>query len=239
MTRYLDYSGLSYLYSKIENIFQPKLVSGTSIRTINNVSLLGAGNINIEGSGGGGSSNIIGEIKQFAGATIPTGWLECDGSEVSVNDYPVLYSVIGNLWGTPSDSSHFVLPNFKGKVPVGYDSSDTDFDTVGESGGAKAITLTGNQSGVKTHSHGFNANFIVRHGSTTDKDTVNGGTNAAYSRGGSSQTWGQGITTTSFSHHPDVITINGGVANATAQNASEAHSNLQPYAVVKYIIYAS
>ena len=37
--------------------YQPPLVSGTNIKTINNISILGSGNINIEGSGG--SSDLI------------------------------------------------------------------------------------------------------------------------------------------------------------------------------------
>jgi hypothetical protein len=52
--KYLDDSGLSYLWGKLKEIFQVKLVSGTNIKTINNNSLLGSGNITISGGGGGG-----------------------------------------------------------------------------------------------------------------------------------------------------------------------------------------
>ena len=51
-TKYLDLSGLSYLWGKLKNHFQEKLISGTNIKTINNTSLLGSGNISIQGSGG-------------------------------------------------------------------------------------------------------------------------------------------------------------------------------------------
>lgn len=185
------------------------------------------------------SGSIVGEIKTYAGAIVPNGWLECDGSEVAIADYPLLYDAIQNLWGTPSDNDHFLLPNMNGKVPVGQDTSatpDADFDTVGETGGAKTVTLTANQSGVKAHAHGFYADFYARHGSTDAKDTLNGGSNTAYTRNPGASAWAQGITTTSYSHSPEKLAITGGVQNATAQNASEAHTNLQPYAVVKYII---
>ena len=48
-----------------------------------------------------------------------------------------------------------------GKVPVGIDSGDTDFDTAEETGGVKEVTLTAAQSGLPSHSHtqlggGFN-----------------------------------------------------------------------------------
>ncbi len=52
--KYLDDSGLSYLWGKLKEIFQVKLVSGTNIKTINNNSLLGSGNITISGGGGSG-----------------------------------------------------------------------------------------------------------------------------------------------------------------------------------------
>ena len=38
-----------------------------------------------------------------------------------------------------------------GKVPVGIDASDTDFDTAGETGGAKTHTLT--ESEIPSHTH--------------------------------------------------------------------------------------
>lgn len=37
-------------------------------------------------------------------------WLKCEGQEVSTNDYPELYSVIGNKFGTPSTVDVFKLP---------------------------------------------------------------------------------------------------------------------------------
>ena len=57
-TKYLDSSGLLYFWGKLKNYFQPKLVSGTNIKTINNTSLLGSGNITISGGGGGGVADV-------------------------------------------------------------------------------------------------------------------------------------------------------------------------------------
>lgn len=47
--KYLDTTGLAYLWGKLKDYFQAKLVSGTNIKTINNNSLLGSGNIDING----------------------------------------------------------------------------------------------------------------------------------------------------------------------------------------------
>ena len=56
MGKYLDDNGLTYFWGKLKNYFQEKLVSGTNIKTINNQSLLGGGNISISGGGGSGLS---------------------------------------------------------------------------------------------------------------------------------------------------------------------------------------
>lgn len=49
--QYLDKNGLTYLWGKLKAYFQQKLVSGTNIKTVNNQSLLGSGNISISGGG--------------------------------------------------------------------------------------------------------------------------------------------------------------------------------------------
>ena len=58
---------------------QDLLVSGTNIKTINHQSLLGSGNINIEGGGGGGSVVMVGSFRindeGHLIVTLPTGTL--------------------------------------------------------------------------------------------------------------------------------------------------------------------
>ena len=87
----------------------------------------------------------------YAGSTAPSGWLICDGSAVSRDDYANLFSVIGTTYGAGDGSTTFNIPNLKGKVPVGLDTSDTSFDTLGETGGEKTHTLTINE--MPRHQH--------------------------------------------------------------------------------------
>ena len=147
---------------------------------------------------------MAGEIKMWAGDKIPEGWLLCDGSEVSKTKYPNLYAAIGDLWGTPNSSSNFKLPNLAGKVPVGYDPADTDFNPVGHTGGEKKHKLTITEMPAHTHSRNYYSSNWCANGSKSGYHGNDAGTaKTTGSRGG-----------------------NG------------AHNNLQPYAVVKYIICA-
>ena len=83
---------------------------------------------------------LVGEIKMYSGLVIPTGWLLCDGSEVLIEDYPLLNNALGGdssndiaatLWGTASNSNSFVLPNFVGRMPLGAsDINTTEWVTI-------------------------------------------------------------------------------------------------------------
>lgn len=94
-----------------------------------------------------GDTLPIGSIVPYGSKYAPTNWLVCDGSAVSRTTYSELFTVIGTSFGSGDGSTTFNLPNLKGKVPVGYNSSDTDFDTMGETGGSKDAV-------VVEHSHG-------------------------------------------------------------------------------------
>lgn len=84
-----------------------------------------------------------GVVSPFVGASgdVPSGWLLCDGSTFSSSTYPALATLVADKYGTHSGSNYY-LPNLKGKIPVGLDSSQTEFDALGETGGAKTHTLT-------------------------------------------------------------------------------------------------
>lgn len=98
-----------------------------------------------------GGLSPAGSVMQYAGSSAPTGWLLADGTAVSRTTYAALYAVIGTTYGVGDNSTTFNLPNLKGKVPVGRDSSDTSFDSLGETGGAKTHTLTIAEMPAHTH----------------------------------------------------------------------------------------
>ena len=61
----------------------------------------------------------IGCIIPFSGSTIPVGFLLCDGSEVSKIIYADLFAIIGNTYGTATDTSKFKLPDLRDKFVQG------------------------------------------------------------------------------------------------------------------------
>jgi microcystin-dependent protein len=88
-------------------------------------------------------STPIGGVTQYAGATSPSAsWAICDGTAVSRTTYATLFSRIGTTYGVGDNSTTFNLPNLKGRIPVGLDSTQTEFDALAETGGAKTHTLT-------------------------------------------------------------------------------------------------
>lgn len=100
--------------------------------------------IEIISSGGSitGDTLPIGSITAYGKETAPANWLICDGSAVSRTTYADLFAVIGTKYGAGDGSTTFNLPNLKGRVPVGLDGSDTDFNAIGKTGGEKKHTLT-------------------------------------------------------------------------------------------------
>lgn len=79
----------------------------------------------------------IGTILPYSSNNIPTGFMICDGRAIDRTVYSILFNLIGTTYGAGDGSNTFNIPNLKGKVPVGLDSSDSDFDTIGETGGYK------------------------------------------------------------------------------------------------------
>ncbi len=79
-----------------------------------------ANNITIENTS---YSVPIGTIISYASTTLPVGFLLCDGSEISKTDYADLYTVIGNKFGTATDSTKFKLPDLRNRFIQGANSN--------------------------------------------------------------------------------------------------------------------
>lgn len=87
-----------------------------------------------------------GSVMAYAGATIPTGWLECDGSPVSRALYDDLFTAIGVLYGAGNGTTTFNLPDLRGEFVRGWINDRLGF----ESGRALASTQSYQ---VEDHTH--------------------------------------------------------------------------------------
>lgn len=85
----------------------------------------------------------VGSITLWGGlvAKIPDNYGLCDGSILSVTDYPKLFNALGNVHGGDG-VANFALPNLKGSFVAGLNADDPDFATVGKTGGEKKHTLS-------------------------------------------------------------------------------------------------
>ena len=109
----------------------------------------------------------IGVILPFAGPQVPTGYLLCDGSEVSISSYTQLYSVIGYTYKNESylqGDGTFALPDLRGRFPLGADNMLNPNNTVPSKTGGTLITtstdLNGNPSTAAHRVNDVSANAI-------------------------------------------------------------------------------
>ncbi len=127
----------------------------------------------------------IGSIEAFAGsaASIPDGWMACDGSAVSRKDYKVLFDRITTTWGGGDGSTTFNIPNLEGLFLRGVDTKAGHDPDRGRSVGniqsfATALPKIPFTTSVEsnTHTHGVSADDVA----TTSLNTggiPNGGDN--------------------------------------------------------------
>jgi len=99
------------------------------------------------------NASTPGLVQMFAGVSAPHGFLLCDGSAVSRVTYKNLFNVIGVIYGAGDGVNTFNIPNLQGRVPVGRDATQTEFDVLGETGGEKTHTLTIAEMPAHTHTY--------------------------------------------------------------------------------------
>jgi len=86
-----------------------------------------------------------GIVTAYAGATVPTNWLECNGAAISRTTYAALFAAIGVLWGVGDGSTTFNLPDMRGEFLRGWDNGRGV-----DSGRAFASSQTDD---IKAHTH--------------------------------------------------------------------------------------
>lgn len=159
----------------------------------------------------------VGSLQLYGGSSTPTGWLSCDGSEVSRTDYADLFTAIGTTYGVGDGSTTFELPDLRGSVPVGYGTgSGLSNRSMGDVGGEESHVLTTDE--IPSHSHTMQVN--------SSDGTSDVPTNLYIAKNS------DGVTHYHGSGSGDYL--NSGAITATGGGSS--HNNMPPFVVINYII---
>ena len=165
------------------------------------------------------STPFIAQITMFGGNFAPRGWAFCDGQLLPISSYSALFSILGTTYGGDGRTT-FALPDLRGRVAI-HPGAGPGLSTyrLGQKGGAETVTLTANE--VPAHSHALNIN-------SSNGNTSNG-SNAVLAGFGTSAPPVGNFTNAA----PNATASSSSIANA---GGSQAHSNLEPFLCVEYII---
>ena len=93
----------------------------------------------------------VGEIKIFAIPYAPTGWAQCNGQVLPLNQNQALFSLIGTYFGG-NGQTNFNLPDLRGRTPI---CASPEGYTLGDSAGVENVTLAA--ANLPPHTHTLNA----------------------------------------------------------------------------------
>jgi len=156
---------------------------------------------------------FLGTIMPVAFPFAPKGWALCNGQLLAISQYSALFALLGINFGGDGRTT-FGLPNLQGRTPTGQP------DRVGVMQGEEAVTLT--VQNLPQHTHQWLATTAVSPGVpriVSPADHIFAVPSSA---------------TSQFGMLGAPVGLS--AANISAYGGSEAHSNMQPYLVVNYII---
>jgi microcystin-dependent protein len=87
-----------------------------------------------------------GTILPWSAASLPSGFLECAGADVSRTTYSALFAVIGTTYGAGDGSTTFGLPDLADNVPVGKSGTKA----LASTGGANTASINWKRIGGST-----------------------------------------------------------------------------------------
>ena len=189
--RLQDSSGSPFVSLK-----SPSALSGNVALTLPS-SITNGGFLQTDGSGNLSFQIVAGvptsAVFCVAVATVPTGYLECDGAAVSRTTYAALFAIIGTTYGTGNGSSTFNLPDLRGEFVRGFDngrgadsgrsiassqgaSNASHNHSISLSGTTSTKSLTGNVSRIsETFAGAGQATGVFSKGSNNDAPLTPGG----------------------------------------------------------------
>jgi len=164
-------------------------------------------------------------IVPWSSASVPTGFLECNGQTVSRSTYSALFAIIGTTYGAGDGSSTFLVPDLQNNVAIGKSNNKA----LASTGGANTVASTGNVAG-STANHTLSEAELASH-----THTAGGNRQQLNSPSGS-----PGNPSRGFVNNPTSTGSAGSGSghshNMSANFSGDATSVVQPYLTVIYII---
>jgi len=186
----------------------------------------------------GVSAAITGSILPFAGSSVPTNYVLCDGSAISRTTFSALFAIIGTTYGVGDGSTTFNVPDLRGKTLFGKAPSGT-FTTIGATGGVETHSHTASSN----HTHGFVGNHSHTVGTHSHTITTNSHTHAINSVTGNhiNGTSSFQVTPRTHNHGGSSSTDPGGSTTANVlpsavTQSTDTLSNNNPFAVINFIV---
>ena len=161
---------------------------------------------------------FIGEVKMFAGNFAPRGWALCQGQLLPISSNTALFSILGTIYGGDGRTT-FALPDLRGRAPIGQGNGPgLSTRRIGSIGGVEAVTLSINEIPAHSHATQVQVTTTVGRGEGTTQPQnnfiANGGSYATSATSGA---------------------ILNGVSSSSV-GGGQAHTNLQPFLTINYII---
>lgn len=93
----------------------------------------------------------VGEIRMFGFSRVPIGWQACDGSLLDINNFQVLFNLLGTTYGG-NGTTNFGVPDLRGRVPIHQGTGrGLTPRVIGQSAGTEQVSLLVGQ--MPSHSH--------------------------------------------------------------------------------------
>tara|TARA_B100001093_G_scaffold482901_1_gene514945 strand:+ start:26 stop:607 length:582 start_codon:yes stop_codon:yes gene_type:complete len=165
-------------------------------------------------------------IVPWSSTSIPSGFLECNGSAVSRSTYAALFAIVGTTYGAGDGSSTFALPDLADKCCV----SKSNNKGLASTGGVETVTTTGNVGG-STANATLSTSQLSSH---SHPDAQGPGPGAHYN--GPSAAWNLQAGSAGNGNSGSAGSGGGHSHNMSANFVGDATSVVQPYLTIMYII---
>jgi microcystin-dependent protein len=162
-------------------------------------------------------------IVPWSSASVPSGFLECDGTAVSRSTYSALFAIVGTTYGVGDGATTFNVPDLADNVPVGKSNNKA----LASTGGANTVAATGNVGG-STANATLSESQLASHSHTVPNlMSIFSSPDGNQARGSQDGTQATVSSTGSGGGHSH---------NMSATFSGDSTSVLQPYLTLIYII---